>query len=224
MIRMKKYFFMLLAAGLLLAGCGGRVDRLQTGDLIFIGIPADYGNGGSMADAIGAATGKGELNLIHVAIAEVDEAGEPWVIDATIKHGVDRHPLDTMLRDFRLRNGQKADFIVKRLKRSRGVGRYVENAKEYLGRSYNTTFLPNDTSLYCSELVQRSYVTLGGKELFREVPMNWRDADGELPEYWVKLFASLGMEVPEGLPGTNPQEMSEEPVLKATKVKIDQPY
>ena len=215
----------LLILALTALACTQKKAPLQSGDLLFVGIPAAYSmDDDTMESAIGAATSDASsLNIIHVAILDIDSLGT-WIIDATIKRGVDRHPLDTMLRDFRLRNGQKANFIVKRLKRSRGVGRYVENAKEYLGRSYNTTFLPNDTSLYCSELVQRSYVTLGGKELFREVPMNWRDADGELPEYWVKLFASLGMEVPEGLPGTNPQEMSEEPVLKATKVKIDQPY
>jgi hypothetical protein len=210
-------------AGLVLAGCGGRADRLQTGDLVFIGIPVEY-NAGGMTDAIGSATGKGELNLIHTAIAEVDAAGRPWIIDATIAHGVDRHPLDTMLRDFRLRDGYKATFIVKRLRDNRDAARYVENAKRFLGRSYNTTFLPNDTSLYCTELVHESYIAADGRPLFEEAPMNWRNADGELPEYWVWLFGQLGMDVPEGLPGTNPQTMSEAPVLRSTKVAIDQPY
>ena len=37
--------------------------------------------------------------------------------------------------------------------------------------------------------------------------MSFRDSKGELPLYWEQLFASLGVPVPEGLPGTNPQDM-----------------
>ena len=78
---------------------------LQTGDLIFVGIPADYSlEGDSMGSAISDATGDGVLNLIHVAIAEVGK-DTTWIIDATIKHGVDRHPIDTFFRDFTLKDG-----------------------------------------------------------------------------------------------------------------------
>ena len=34
-----------------------------------------------------------------------------------------------------------------------------------------------------------------------------------MPEFWEELFAGLGKEVPEGEPGTNPNDMSMEPVL-----------
>ncbi len=220
MTRIRFVAMAFLLAATLLAGCRSRVDRLQTGDLIFIGIPMDYDAGDSMADAIGAATGSGELNLIHVAIAEVDAAGAPWVLDATLKHGVDRHPLDTMLRDFRLKEGYQATYIVKRLRRNRDAARYVENAKQFLGRSYNTTFLPNDTSLYCSELVQISYVDPVKGPLFDSVPMNFRNADGEMPEYWTWLFGLLGMDVPQDQPGTNPRQMSESPLLRDTGVSL----
>ena len=44
--------------------------------------------------------------------------------------------------------------------------------------------------------------------------MNWRDAEGRLPEYWVEHFRQLGAEVPEGVPGTNPTDMARSPLLK----------
>ena len=73
------------AALLILAGCATKV---QTGDLLFIGIPADYSiTDDDMAGAIFASTGSGELNIIHVAILEVSE-GQTYIIDATLAHGV----------------------------------------------------------------------------------------------------------------------------------------
>ena len=92
-------------AAIAVAGCaqrpsGEEAAQLRTGDLIFVGIPADYSlDSDSMASAIGEATGEADsLNIIHVAIAEVRQ-DSVWIIDATIAHGVDRHPLDTFLTD-----------------------------------------------------------------------------------------------------------------------------
>ena len=74
--------------------------RIETGDLLFVGIPMNYGEE-DMAQAIADATSDGgDINFIHTAILEVDETGKEWVIDATIAYGVDRHPLDTLLSQF----------------------------------------------------------------------------------------------------------------------------
>ena len=43
--------------------------------------------------------------------------------------------------------------------------------------------------------------------------MNWRDKNGNLPKYWKKHFKKLGMPVPEGVPGTNPTDLSRSPML-----------
>ena len=44
--------------------------------------------------------------------------------------------------------------------------------------------------------------------------MNWRDAEGQLPKYWKEHFRKLGMKVPEGVPGTNPTDLSRSPLLR----------
>ena len=193
---------------LLLLICCQKPNRLHNGDLIFVGLPAGYdAETGSMDEAIASVTGEKEaLNLIHVAIAEV-KADSVWIIDATIAHGVDRHPLDTFLRDFTLKDGSYPAFIVKRVK---GVDAdaAVERAKSFCGRAYDVRFLPDNEDLYCSELVQKSYLDAAGRQVFESEPMNFRAPDGTMPPYWVWLFAQLGMEVPQGIPGTNPQKMS----------------
>ncbi len=216
---MKKIIAIVAAALAVFAGCRKGADGLRNGDLIFVGIPLDYdAEGDSMDAAISAATGEGDLNIIHVAIAEV-EADSVWVIDATIRHGVDRHPLDTFLTDFTLRDGSLPEFIVKRVE---GVDAdaAVERAKSFCGRAYDTRFLPDNEDLYCSELVQKSYLDASGSEVFQSEPMNFAAADGTMPPYWEWLFGLLGMEVPQGLPGTNPQRMSASGILTAVPTPV----
>ena len=212
-----------LILALLLLGftsaCSQSEPRLRSGDLIFVGLPADYDvTGESLDGAIASATGGNTLNLIHVAMAEV-EADSIWIIDATIRHGVDRHPLDTFLADFTLRDGSLPEFIVKR---ARGVdGRAaVKRAKTYCGRGYDTRFLPDNEELYCSELVQKCFLNAAGKPVFPSKPMNFKAPDGTMPPYWEWLFGELGMPVPQGVPGTNPQGMAASPLLKTIPVCI----
>ena len=216
---MKRLLLFLLVL-LAVASCGEKKDCLRNGDLVFVGLPLDYNaEGGSMDAAISAATAQeGELNLIHVAIAEV-QADSVWIIDATIAHGVDRHPLEVFLKDFTLKDGSYPAFIVKRVK---GVdaNAAVERAKTYCGRAYDVRFLPDNEDLYCSELVQLSYLDRSGNQVFDSEPMNFCAPDGTMPPYWEWLFGKLEMEVPEGLPGTNPQRMAQSPVLIDTPASL----
>ena len=173
---MKRYLTLIL---LLLAviGCRKVPASLCNGDLVFVGIPLDYSlDPDSMSAAISASTGKDSLDIIHVAIAEV-KGDSVWIIDATIGHGVDRHPLDTFLTDFTLKDGSLPEFFIGRVK---GVDpdAAVERAKTYCGRAYDTRFLPDNEELYCSELVQLSYLTPSGEQVFKSHPMNFLAPDG----------------------------------------------
>lgn len=208
--------FGLALAGILLlaASCEPQKDGLRSGDLIFVGLPFGYNADAHSADgAISSATGvEGELNLIHVAIAEV-KADSIWIIDATLAHGVDRHPLDTFLKDFTLRDGSYPEFIVKRVKGA-DADQAVQRAKAFCGRKYDVLFDPYNEELYCSELVQKCYLDASGKALFESEPMNFKGPDGTFPPYWIWLFGELGEEIPQGLPGTNPQRMSQSGCLE----------
>ena len=182
--------------------------RVETGDLLFVGIPMNYGDG-DMAQAIADATSSGDtVNFIHAAILEVDENDAVWVIDATIAHGVDRHPLDTLFADFTLHRGGTATFEVMRLKDNRNAAVYVEQAKVFLGEPYDSYFRTFNGRHYCTELIEDAYVDADGHRWFEAAPMNFKNAQGEYPKYWQDLFARLGQPVPQGELGTNPQDMS----------------
>lgn len=215
-----KKLILIFAALLALAACRQEKPGLRNGDLVFVGIPLDYSvEDDSMDAAITAATGDTVgLNLIHAAILEVD-ADSVFVIDATLRRGVDRHPLDTFLTDFTLKDGSLPELIVKRVK---GVDTdaAVEKAKTFCGRAYDLYFLPDNEELYCTELIQRSYLDASGAEVFDSEPMNFRAPDGTMPVYWEWLFGLLGIDVPQGLPGTNPQRMSEAACLEDVSVSL----
>lgn len=218
---MKRLTRFLLAVALLAAACSkeGSAVRtpeacIETGDLLFVGIPMNYGDE-DMAQAIADATSTGsETNFIHTAILEVDPEGQVWVIDATLAYGVDRHPLDTLLKQFTLHRGDaKATFEVMRLSDNREVKQYVEQAKGMIGEEYDLYFLPANGRHYCTELVYDVYVKEDGSHHFETVPMNFKNAAGEMPSYWTRLFSQLGQPIPQDEPGTNPQQFHASPAL-----------
>ena len=116
---MRRILFAL--AVLLVAAChphpAGPV-ALQTGDLLFTGLPMGYLPGAEHNPPVDSITCAGDsLNLIHVSILEV-EGDSTWVIDATLKRGVARYPLADFLTDFTLSEGGLPWFIVARLSSS----------------------------------------------------------------------------------------------------------
>lgn len=202
-----------------IVSCGQSEDSIQSGDLLFVGIPMEYNIETGMASAIADATGeKGEINYIHTAILEVDNQGKVWVIDATLKHGVHRHPLDTLKKDFTLKGGMDPYYEVMRLKDNRLASQYVENAKKFIGEPYDEYFKHDNGRHYCTELVYDSYVNENG-HVFQAHPMNFKNAEGEFPVYWEQLFAILGESIPQDQPGTNPQDMHKESILKKVTLR-----
>lgn len=102
----------------------------------------------------------------------------------------------------------------------------IRRARALVGRPYDLTFIPDNDSYYCSELVQVCFrhgdlrpaaktATPSDPDapLFPAAPMNFRSPDGTFPEYWESLFAGLGMPIPQDVPGTNPHDMMLSPLL-----------
>lgn len=211
----------LVIVGMMLSCCHGGTrgqdahsKQLAMGDLLLVA-SAPIHDSTTMSSAIVAATGHGGTeSFVHVAIVEV-VADEVWVIDATPEHGVARRPLATFLNDFTDANGTPPTVVVKRLTDTTNVAHYVAQAKTFCGRAYDSLFLPYNQEQYCSELVRNAYVTAHGDTLFHQQPMNFAAPDGTMPTYWQRLFDAAGLPIPQGLPGTNPQDLSLEPCLRS---------
>lgn len=177
-------------------------DTLQSGDLIFLN-----NNRSDMEKAITASTGE----YSHVALVERDSTNDVWVIEASPKYGVQRIPYNQFERENNL-GFFGGNIDVYRLTVPFDTTMVIANAKRMVGKAYDDAFLPDNDAYYCSELIQ---VAFG--DIFPTKPMNWRDDEGHLPEYWIKHFEELGLPVPEGVLGTNPTDMSRSPLLKMLK-------
>ncbi|MDD2594809.1 MAG: YiiX/YebB-like N1pC/P60 family cysteine hydrolase [Bacteroidales bacterium] len=174
-------------------------DDIRNGDLLFV-----RASDSDFSQAIDASTAvDGMESFDHVAIAMVKD-GEIYVIEAAPRTGVVCRPF----AEFSAESG--ADNIVMvhpNFKFDTDI--VLLRALSYVGRPYDFYFIPTDEALYCSELVYEAFVDAGGNHMFQTVPMNFRAADGTMPQYWVDHFEKTGMKVPEGVQGTNPNQIYE---------------
>lgn len=194
-----------LASILLMLSCSWSLEPysgLADCDLVFV---VSSAGAGKMDDAIAESTCGDGLNVTHVGILEVAD-DSVFVIDATPKYGVCRRSLDSFRAEC-AEDSSSAGEIVMRLQNLMNASDVLARAKSYLGRKYDFAYLPDNEDIYCSELVQFSFLDENGAPVFKGHPMNFRGPDGNIPEFWIKLFEGLGMPVPEGIEGTNPHDM-----------------
>lgn len=169
--------------------------QLQSGDLLFM-----HGRDGDMDKAIRASTG----SYTHVALVVRDSVDRVWIVEA-VGDSVRR----TILSEWRHNY-----FDVYRLAVPFDTVAVIARANSFVGQPYDDAFMPDNGKLYCSELIYEAFIDSTGNHLFEAKPMNWRDDKGKLPKYWKKHFRKLGIPVPEGVPGTNPTDLSRSPLLR----------
>ena len=182
----------------------------RDGDLAFQAVFAEVpASGSGFSRAIADATAQGDsVKFVHVGIVASAPGGRPCVIEASPQRGVVCTDWDVFIEDSRLPDGRTGVVIMRVADRGFPVEDAVARAMEHIGEEYDWSYLPDNGKTYCSELVYESYVGEDGEPLFEAVPMNFRDAGGNLPEFWVDLFEKLGEPVPEGVPGTNPANLA----------------
>lgn len=191
-----------------LISCAPRQKDLISGDLLF-----EVGCSSDMASAISAATGRSDsLQFTHVGIAIVTDSMD-WVLEATPEVGVQLTPTAQFLESAAKIDG-KPIVVAKRLRDTTGLAEALTRGLEKIGLPYDYYFLPDNGKYYCSELIWDLYRDSEGKPRFKSIPMNFRAQDGSMPQYWIELFDQLGEPIPEGAPGTNPQDMSREEILE----------
>ncbi len=175
-------------------------DLLKVGDLLFC--CTDTAN--AITDVT---TGVEGLSIDHVAVVYrvADDEESLYVIEA-VKPSVKITPIDTFMYE-------NPRLLVGRVNVDVDVQESVRRCLELVGKPYDDLYLPGDSAIYCSELVQLCFVNHQEDLIFDPVPMSFHDATGLVTEYWQDFYQSRGMKVPEGAPGTNPGELSRRPQL-----------
>lgn len=194
------------------------VSDLRGGDLLFV----VNGQGNNITDVTDGVDG---LGIDHIAVFS-----DGNVVEAIPEYGVVENPLDSFL----IRLSDRESVLVGRIE-GVDVEESVANARKFLGRPYDDIFMPSDSAIYCSELVQKSFVFKDGlkerdqnvKEVdskatgswtkhfvFGTIPMSFHDSTGNVTEFWTKFYSARGLAVPEGEPGTNPGQLSRDPNVR----------
>lgn len=109
--------------------------------------------------------------------------------------------------------GKGAGVVVMRVNCDFSVKEAVHRAESMLRLPYDWSYLPDNNKLYCSELIYESYLNPAGDHIFQSRPMNFLSPDGTFPQFWTELFSTLGEEIPQGTPGTNPNDLAHESCL-----------
>lgn len=190
---------LLLAAISLLANAQ---DEVLEGDLLFA---YSTTTGKAISDATVHDTTA--LPIYHVAIATWIN-GKLYALEA-IDEGVTLTPFEI----FSERTLSKGGMVIGRLHDRSGIDQSVSNALEHLGKPYDDLYMIDTQEIYCSELVQLSYVNGIGQRLFPLINMSFHDAQGNILDYWREHYAKHGMAVPEGALGTNPAQIASDPAI-----------
>jgi hypothetical protein len=196
---LKQSIFLLSITGLFACTQPAPKIQLQSGDLLFRGATS-----GQISEAIDKVTQtSAETHFSHVGLVEVSDVGLV-VMHASPKGGT----CVVSLNEFLHPEGDSVMVVAYRLKEEwkKSIPAALIQAKQLLGKPYNFSYILTDTAHYCSEFV---YLAFAADSVFRLEPMTFKDpATGNFPPAWVKYYQKLGLEIPEGLPGCNPNGLA----------------
>lgn len=176
----------------------GRSD-LQNGDILFTGTTTT--TRGNLSTAIDEVT-QTQLatNYTHMGVVEKIK-DQIWVMHAAPKKGVCRQSLDQFME-----NRQEA--AVYRLKDPylAFVPEALSMARQLVGLPYDSTYIIGGQAHYCSGFL---YTIYEPHQVFELEPMTFKNpATGEFHPGWVEHYETLGLAIPEGLPGCNPNGLA----------------
>jgi hypothetical protein len=178
---------------------------LRAGDLIFQDLDC-----GALCEAIEKVTeGAGGKDFSHLGL--VVASGDTLAVVEAIGSAVQLTGIQKFIQRSKTPDG-KLKIVVARLKprwQHIATGATVA-AKGMIGVPYDDTFLPDNSRLYCSEMIALAFQGANqGEPFFIQTPMTFKDPDtGQFFPTWVEYYQKLGMPIPEGLPGCNPGGLS----------------
>ncbi len=194
-----KYLTILILTLQLSCSQSEKSTELKSGDLLF-----RQTMNGKLSQAIDQVTQTGaETHFSHVGLVEIDSQGI-WVLHAEPENGTCRISLDAFMHP----EHDTVQITICRLKPEwqTAIPEAVKRAHQMLGTPYNFSYVISDSTHYCSEFIYRSFAP---DSIFRLTPMTFKDPEsGEFTFTWIEYYKKLGIGIPEGLPGCNPNGMA----------------
>lgn len=175
------------------------IENLKQGDFVFFGKSSSH-----LSTAIHEVT---QTNMgteySHVGLLEFQN-DTLYLLHAGGENGCEKIPFEKYLNKknrnpivdvYRVQDGYFVDWQA-----------VMQRAEKWLGLPYNHSYILNDTSLYCSDFVYR---VIQDTAIFQLNPMTFKSPNQETYHpLWVSYYERLGVDIPEGLPGCNPNGMA----------------
>ena len=195
---MKNYSLIVLLV--LIQSCAvSKMEQLHNGDLLFV--QAEQKN---LSGAISRVTETNQLiSFDHIAIIEKID-NKINVLEASIKNGSSK----ILYKKF-IKNHNDTKVILYRLKPQfqYAIPEALLKANSMLGKPYNISYILDDNEYYCSDFIERSFRKA---HIFELKPMTFKDPKtGKTDLFWKNFYNNLGIEVPEGKMGCNPNGLSQ---------------
>lgn len=176
----------------------GKIE-LHSGDLLFRGASSEH-----ISEAIDKVTQtSAQTHFSHVGLVEVLDSGV-FVLHASPVGGTCEVSINVFLHP----KGDSVTVVAYRLKDKwqRAVPAAIKKARQMLGKPYNFSYIMTDTAHYCSEFV---YLAFADDSVFEMNPMTFKDSEThDFFPTWVDYYQKMGIEIPEGLPGCNPNGLA----------------
>lgn len=173
--------------------------KLQSGDLLFR--EKTSSNISQAIDKVTQTTAN--THFSHVGLVEVSDSGT-FVLHADPVGGTCKIPLSEFLHP----TGDTVTVVAYRLKKQwqYAIPEALRKARGMLGKPYNFSYILSDTAHYCSEFIYKAFAN---DSIFRLQPMTFKDPQThEFPPAWIEYYQKMNLQIPEGLPGCNPNGLA----------------
>lgn len=176
----------------------GKIE-LHSGDLLFRGASSE-----NISEAIDKVTQtSAQTHFSHVGLVEVLDSGV-YVLHASPLGGTCEVSINVFLHP----KGDSVTVVAYRLKDQwqKAIPNAIKKARQMLGKPYNFSYILTDTAHYCSEFV---YLAFADDSVFELEPMTFKDPKThDFFPTWIDYYQKMGIEIPEGLPGCNPNGLA----------------
>ena len=195
-MRVLFYAFLII----ILNSCASAIPKIiENGDFIFV--EAENKN---LSGAISRVTENNQIiSFDHIAIVEKDK-NKFYILEASVKNGSHKMKLKNFLA-----NNKQTKLVLYRLKTDYkfSIPDAIIKANSLLGKPYNSTYILNENSYYCSDFIERRF---RNANIFELNPMTFiNPKTGKTDEFWQSFYEKLNVEVPEGKLGCNPNGLSQ---------------
>jgi len=203
---LKSFFFIFILA--LSISCTNS-PQIKSGDIVFRGASSS-----NLSEAINEVTQTSKsTNYTHIGICDVED-GNVVVYHSDLGKGVVKESLELFIN-----SDDSASYTIDlyRIKTiaPKQIKKAVSMAKSLMGNPYNTTYILEDKGYYCSEYVYELFKT---DSVFKLEPMTFKNPQtNTFHKGWIEHYQKLGIAIPEGKLGCNPNGMANSKALKFIK-------